>query len=237
MRLLAACLSLCAPGAVAETILSAKYTNPTTRYGHAILGDAVEWGGLSITVGTEAENQSFAITLPDNQVFEDLTPRLWDITGDGAPEVVVVLTQIDLGASLVVIGLRDGVPVKIAATPHIGRTNRWLAPIGAADLDNDGRLEVAYIDRPHLAKTLRVWEYDGTALRLDAELAGLTNHRIGEDFITGGIRNCGAGPEIITVDAGWQSVMSTQYDDGELHSRPLSDYTGQKAVADALACR
>jgi hypothetical protein len=45
----------------------------------------------------------------------------------------------------------------LAATPHIGSANRWLAPIGAADLDGDGRVEIAYVDRPHLARTLRIW--------------------------------------------------------------------------------
>ncbi|MEL6960440.1 MAG: VCBS repeat-containing protein, partial [Pseudomonadota bacterium] len=124
------------------------------------------------------------MTLPDDHVFEDVAPRLWDVTGDGKPEVVVIETDMALGGSLAVYD-QSG---KIAETDHIGRTNRWLAPVGAADFDGDGRIEVAFVDRPHLAKTLRIFEFSDGVLALEAEIVGLTNHRIGEDFITGGLR-------------------------------------------------
>jgi hypothetical protein len=78
---------------------------------------------------------------------------------------------------------------------RIGQRNRWLAPIGAADLDGDGRVEIAYVDRPHLARTLRVWRSrPGGTLTEIATATGLTNHRIGEAFITGGIRDARRGP-------------------------------------------
>ena len=31
----------------------------------------------------------------------------------------------------------------VSATPYIGRSNRWLAPLGAGDLDGDGNIELA----------------------------------------------------------------------------------------------
>jgi len=59
--------------------------------------------------------------------------------------------------------------------------------VGAADLDGDGFVEVAFIDRPHLAKVLRVWRYvDGDFAEV-AVMDGVTNHRIGEPDIAGGI--------------------------------------------------
>ena len=144
--------ALAAPAA-ADTILSAEFTDPTSRYGHAILGDALEWGTLQIEVGATVGDEdslfrgkrslTYEFKLPEDRVFEDLEPRLWDITGDGAPEVVVILSRLDLGAALLVIGLEDGVPVQIASTPHIGRPNRWLAPFAAGDLDGDGHVEIA----------------------------------------------------------------------------------------------
>lgn len=140
-----------------------------------------------IAVEDWAHTTRYRVTLPQDHVFEDLTPRLWDITGDGLPEVVVIETDMALGGSLAVYD-QSG---KIAETPHIGRPNRWLAPVGAADFDGDGRIEVAFVDRPHLAKTLRIFEWDGEKLVLDAELDGLTNHRIGEDFISSGVREWG----------------------------------------------
>jgi hypothetical protein len=56
-------------------------------------------------------------------------------------------------------------PVPLASTPWIGQRFRWLAPVAAADLDGDGAMELAYVDRPHLARTLRVWRiaFDGPA--------------------------------------------------------------------------
>ena len=46
---LAATLVCLAGGGVAQTIEAVRVTDPTTRYDHAVLGDAVEYGGLQIT--------------------------------------------------------------------------------------------------------------------------------------------------------------------------------------------
>lgn len=228
---LAAGLCLAGAAAGAETIVEATFDGPTTRYGHGILGDAVEFTELVITTEDWAHRTRYRITLPSDHVFEDLQPRLWDITGDGTPEVVVIETDMALGGSLAVYD-QSG---KIAETPHIGRTNRWLAPIAAADLDGDGRVEVAFIDRPHLAKTLRIFEWDVAALVLEAELAGLTNHRIGEDFITGGLRVCGDTPELVTADADWSDVMVTTLRGGAVSTRSIGPFS-QSAISRALAC-
>ena len=74
----------------------------------------------------------------------------------------------------------------IAATPYIGTRFRWLAPLVAADLDGDGWIEIAYIDRPHLAMVLRVWRFENGVLHPVAEASGLTNHQFGADVIEGG---------------------------------------------------
>ncbi len=228
---LALCVGLASPVA-AEVITGARFEGPTTRYGHAILGDGIEFTELVIETEDWANKVRYRVTLPADHVFEDLEPRLWDITDDGAPEVVVIETDMARGGSLAVYDQTG----KIAETPHIGRTNRWLAPVGAADLDGDGRIEVAFVDRPHLAKVLRVFEWDGTALVLDMELGGLTNHRIGEDFITGGLRVCGGMPELITADADWSDVMVTRVVGGALQTASLGPFS-PAAVEAALACR
>lgn len=217
-----------ATSACAETIISADYAAPTDRYAHGILGDAIEWGELQIT--TDAGERRFV--LPQERVFEDVAPRLADVDGDGAPEVIVVETLATAGAQLAIYDATG----KIAATPHIGRTNRWLAPIGIADLDADGKIEVAYIDRPHLAKTLRVWRFEDGALETVADLPGLTNHRIGEPDIGGGIRDCGEGPEMITASADWTKVMATTLTDGQLRSRAIGTHIDRTSFATALAC-
>jgi hypothetical protein len=223
-----AVVALTATTACAETILSAEYAAPTDRSAQGILGDAIEWGELQLA--TDAGTHRF--TLPQDRVFEDVAPRLADVDGDGTPEVVVVETRVSEGAQLAIYDHTG----KIAATPHIGRTNRWLAPIGVADLDGDGVIEVAYIDRPHLAKTLRVWRFAGGALVPVADLPGLTNHRIGEADIGGGIRDCGQGPQMITANADWSRVMATTLRDGQLTSRDIGVHVDRRSFATALAC-
>lgn len=238
--LLALCLWPVAAGAQtvpAPLILAAEYGEPTDRYGHGVLGDDAEWGALRLTVefcaGCQAsDTRAVLIRLPEARVFEDIAPRLIDLDFDDNPEVVVVETDNSLGARLAIY---DAAGV-VTATPFIGNSFRWLAPAGAADLDGDGVIELAYVDRPHLAKILRVWRYENRGLTEVADLPGLTNHRIGEPYISGGIRDCGAGPEIITADAGWRQVMATQLDGGRLASRPIGPFQGRKSFANALDC-
>jgi hypothetical protein len=179
-----------------------------------------------------ADGRQYAITLPETHVFEDWAPRLVDVTGDGAPEIIVVETDMRAGAALAVYGPRG----KIAETPHIGRVNRWLAPIGATDLDGDGAIELAYIDRPHLAKTLTVWRFADGALSPVAQLPGLTNHRIGETDTGSGIRDCGQGPEILTASADWTRVMATTLRDGVLRSRDIGAHVDRDSFTTALRC-
>ena len=224
-------LLLLAAPALAQ-ITGARYLDATSRYGHDILGtgNGAEWGALELTL---KDGRRLKFTLPQSRVFEDLFPRLLDVDGDGDNEAVVIETSTRLGASLAIYD-ESG---KIAATPFLGRPQRWLAPLGAADLDGDGRIELAFIEKPHLAKILRVWRFADGRLTPVASLDDLTNHRIGENFISGGIRDCGQGPEIITADGNWRRVMATVLKNGRLRARDLGAFEGRASLAAALDCR
>lgn len=237
MRLAAALLAALLPvaGWTAEArVVAARFAEPTTRYDHGVLGDAVEWGALTITVRDGTSSREHTIRLPKSRVFEDVAPRLVDLDRDGSPEVLVVETDLARGARL--SAWQPGAAAPFAATPFIGQRHRWLAPLGGADLDGDGFVEVAYVDRPHLAKVLRVWRYRDGAFREVAAAEGLTNHRIGWDHIPGGIRECGQGPEMITADGDWGRVMASRLIGGGIVSRALGGYSAE-AMARAMACR
>ena len=217
-------------GMAHSEIVSAKYDQPTTRYAHGVFGDTVEYGALLMTL---KNGKVLRVNLPESRVFEDISPRVIDLDGDGAPEVVVIETHVNQGAQLAIYGEAG----KITATPHIGRTHRWLAPIGAADLDGDGYVELAYIDRPHLAKLLKVWRYKNGKLKLVAEAGNLTNHRFGDDYISGGIRDCGNGPEMVTANANWSDIMVSRFDGTKITAQSVGLYTGLKSIKRAMSCR
>jgi hypothetical protein len=157
-------------------VAEAWLTLPTQRYAHGILGDAIEAGGMAVrTTGSVV----LEFVLPDEFVFEDRQVRVHDLDGDGQDEIVVVLSSRTEGGALAIYGVRDGRIVKLAQTPHIGRSNRWLNPAEIADLDGDGRLDIVYVDRPHLAKIVHVWHYVSGELKPVTTLEGYSNHVIG----------------------------------------------------------
>lgn len=158
--------------AVAEAWLVA----PTTRYRHFVRGNSVEAGGLRVRL---EDGRVLTHLLGDDHVFEDDAPRLADFDDDGIEELVLVMTSLRAGASLAVFAVgADGLELR-ARTPFIGQPNRWLNPAGIADFDGDGRLEVALVQMPHLAKRLELWRLAGSELERVLAFDDVTNHRIG----------------------------------------------------------
>ena len=157
-------------------IALAWLADPTGRYQHGALGDFIEASTLKVRLrdGTELR-----YPLVDDSVFEDLEPRLVDLDGDGRDEVLVVRSSPQAGAALAVFGVRDGRLVKLAEAAPIGRGNRWLNPVGVADLDGDGVPEIAVVLTPHIGGTLVVYHYSGSALIERARLPGFSNHVLG----------------------------------------------------------
>lgn len=221
----------CAADAASGAI--ACFESPTTRYGHDVLGGGGEWGALALTLadGTEAR-----VELPPELVFEDLAPRLFDLDGAGAPEIVVVRSDVAEGAQLAVYALDRGALRLIAATPTMGARNRWLAPAAIADLDGDGRLDIAFVEKPHVGGVLQVWSFAPGGLMLKARIGGLSNHRIGDAFITGFVRVCGGRPEMVMPDFAWKRAMAVRFDGGALKARPLGDLPSPEAIDRYRAC-
>ena len=157
-------------------IRAAWYEMPTTRYRHAVLGDATEAGALAVRT---ASNETLRLVLPESAVFEDRYPRLADLDGDGSVEVVTIRASLRQGAAVTVYGLRGGELVERASTDFIGRAHRWLNIAGIADFDGRPGLEIAFVRTPHIGGTLFFYEYrEGMLIQIGA-MEDFSNHVIG----------------------------------------------------------
>lgn len=232
-----------APAALAQTdalrkdgVLDARLILSTGRYDHAVLGDGLEWGAMEIIykhcLGCRGlDLRRVVIELPESRVFEDVEARVADLDGDGLAEVLVVETDLARGASLAVYGPRG----KIAATPFIGQRHRWLAPAGVGDFDGDGRPEIAYVDRPHLARELVFLRLEAGRLTEIARAPGFSNHRIGETDIASAVRRCGSDA-LLMPDLDRRRLLAIRLDGRSVSVGDAGPWTGEDAFARAAAC-
>lgn len=174
-----ALLSLFALGAQeagAETIASARYETPVERYGHFALGRPHEYARLIATTGA---GRTLELELPENEVFEDLAPRIVKLAPGEPDEILAIVSARESGSRLVLVRAGEERLEVSAESPAIGTPMRWLNPVGVADLDGDGRAEIAAVTTPHIGGTLRVYRRSGERLVEIASLGGFSNHVYG----------------------------------------------------------
>lgn len=176
---LAALCALCAfvaSDAFAEGIVAARYADPVDRYGHFALGRPHEYARVTAT--TDAGRQP-TFELPDDEVFEDLAPRLVSLAAGEAPEILAIVSRRGSGARLVMLRLSGDRLEMSAQSAPTGTPMRWLNPVGVADLDGDGRAEIAAVITPHIGGTLKLYRRQGSELVEVAALGGFSNHVYG----------------------------------------------------------
>lgn len=156
-------------------IRKAWYGKPTERYQHCVLGDCVEGGSLVVEMANGAAAE---LVLPDSQVFEDITPRLADLEGDGRNEVVTIRASNTGGAAVVVYGLRDGRLSVVAQSAENGRANRWLNI--AEILPIEGGSRIVFVRTPHIGGIVTHLDVTSDGVRESRSDAGRrSNHVIG----------------------------------------------------------
>ena len=184
-----------------------------------MLGDNVEAAALHIQM-RDGKRHSFR--LEDDSVFEDLTPRLADIDGDGRDEVWTVRSDAVDGARLEAYALVDGALQRRHATAPIGSGYRWLNPVGVGDFDGDGRREAAYVQTPHIGGVLTIVRARGPRLAVVARRRGYSNHAIGStqlDLAVIADLDRDGGAEIILPDQSRTRLAVVSLIDGALIER------------------
>ena len=131
----------------------------------------------------------------------------------------MVRSSLEHGAVLTAYGLVDDALALIAEGPQRLTARRWLNPVGIADFDGDGTVEVAYVETPHLGGVLRIVSLQNGKLVEEASRAGFSNHRLGSrelglaavlDFDEDGL------PEIFLPSARRRALHVLRYKDGEI---------------------
>lgn len=160
----------------AENITHARYSSPVERYGHFAPGQPHEYSQLLATMNT---GRRLVLQLPEEDVFEDVQPRLLKLAYGEPEEILAIVSNHNSGSRLVLIGL-VGERLKITAQSRaIGTPMRWLNPVGVADLDGDGRAEIAAVITPHIGGTLKIYRRSGADLVEITALTGFSNHIYG----------------------------------------------------------
>ncbi len=201
------------PASGTRDIAWAWLGSPTARYPHAALGSTLHAASLQVLPAT-AHAQLLTYTLPLQRVFEDRVPRLADLDGDGRDEIILVEADALRGAALVVFGLRDGTLVELARGPHAGSTFRWLNPVGVADFDDDGRLDLASVTTPHIGGVLTLHHYRPPRLEPYARATEVSNHRMGEleQQLAVVVTQPGQRPAILIPDMQLQTLQALRWD-------------------------
>ena len=154
----------------------AQYAMPTKKYSHGILGDEIEAEQLVVVV----DSVFYELTLPSEFVFEDISPRLYDVDGDSELEFITIRTHVSQGASIAIYKIIDEQLLEYASVPEIGTPYRWLNIVTINDLDNDGIVELVWIQTPHIGGILKVAKVEAGTLKVLAEKEQYSNHAIGE---------------------------------------------------------
>lgn len=153
--------------------VQAALTGPTTRYSHGVLGDELEASAITLR---DAAGGSTLIEVAATDVIEGLSPLVADLDRDGTPEIIVTVSNAEVGAQLVAYGLDGEV---VAQSEPIGRGYRWLHQVAAGPLGSDGAIEIVVVRTPHIGGVVEAYRLVEGRLELAASQSGYSSHRLG----------------------------------------------------------
>jgi FG-GAP-like repeat len=210
----------------ARDIAWAWFASPTVRYPHKSMGSATHAGSLHAISRSGAV---YRLQLPLSSVWEDLQPRLVDMDGDGRDEIVVIEADIARGAAIVAYGLpRSGDKLEERArSSWLGLPFRWLNPVGFADFDADGKLDIASVTTPHIGGVLTLYRYAPPRIEPFAKVPDVSNHQMGDPNLQmhAIVSLPGQRPTVIVPDMSRRALHALRWEviDGKAQWKELAD--------------
>lgn len=193
--------------------------SPTLRYPHRALGSPTHAGSVHALVRARSGIwQQVELRLPLNRVYEDRVPRIVDLDRDGSEEIVLVEADLLRGAALVVLGIDHTATgpalVERARSAFAGSAFRWLNPVGVADFDADGHLDLAMVRTPHIGGELQLLHYRPPALVPYASALDVSNHRMGalEQEMAVIVQSPGQRPTVLLPDMSLRALQAMRWD-------------------------
>lgn len=151
-------------------------SDPTNRYRHGVLGDALEASSISLVETIPVPRVVLTIPVAAPAVIEGISPIWADLDGDGAREIIVTVSDPQVGARIVVF---DESGAQRAAGPPIGAGFRWRHQLAVAHFGPNRELELVAVQTPHIGGTVEFYRLAGNTLTIVASEYGYSTHAIG----------------------------------------------------------
>jgi len=151
-------------------------TDPTDRYDHGILGDAIEASRVTLIETTPTPRIAATMVIPAPQVIENIAPLWADLNGDGEREIIVTVSDNAQGAQVRVFTEEGS---DMAAGPAIGRGHRWRHQLAVTSFGPNGEMELVEVLTPHIGGVAQFYQLVDGALNVVAGISGYTSHQIG----------------------------------------------------------
>ncbi|NQW18814.1 MAG: hypothetical protein HQ478_15180 [Chloroflexi bacterium] len=151
-------------------------TGATERYPHGVIGDSIESSGFALLDSSLDRSSMITASVESESVIEGISPIWADVDGDDGREIIVTVSNDQVGAGLVVYNEPGDV---IARGPAIGRGGRWRHQIAVAPFGPDGEIEIVDVLTPHIGGIVEFFQIQGDELVQTASVRGYSSHRIG----------------------------------------------------------
>ncbi len=159
-------------------------SDPTTRYGHGVLGDEFEAASITLVDTSPSARVSLRLEIEPPKVIEGIAAIWADLDADGTREIIVTESDADQGAQIVAY---DEQGIRVAAGPAIGAGSRWRHQLAVAPFGPNAELELASVLTPHIGGVVEFYQMRGDKLEIVAQVPGYSSHAIGSPNLDMGL--------------------------------------------------